>query len=339
MISVSNMKNKNCASDFHTHTLSDLAEHISAKIIGDGQLIISQLAPITRAQSGDLTYLTGKAYLKYLPDTKASAVIVTEEDAVNCPVTALIVPNPEYAFACIAALFNTVKKPIAGIHPSAVISKSASIDPTVFIGACCVIGDNVVIAANTIIHAGSIIQEGVTIGSDCLIYPKVTLHHQITLGNRVILHSGVVIGADGFGLVMHKGSWEKIPQLGSVVIGDDVEVGANTCIDRGALDNTIIHNGVKIDNLVQIAHNVVVGSHTVIAGCAGIAGSTTIGQYCMIGGSANVAGHLTIADHVIFTGMAMATKSISEPGIYSSGTGILPNKLWAKMVAKLRRTV
>ena len=217
-----------------SYSIADLAKHISAKIIGNDQLMISRLAPIANAQSGDLTFLAGSAYHRYLEETKASAIIMTEADAKNYSATALIVENPEYAFARIAHLFNSVKKPSAGIHPTAVIASSAKIDASVSIGAHCVIGDNVVIGANTIIHAGVIIHDDVKIGSDNLIYSHVTLYHNITLGNKVILHSGVVIGADGFGLTQNKGAWEKIPQLGSVIIGNDVEIGANTCIDRGA---------------------------------------------------------------------------------------------------------
>lgn len=322
-----------------SYSVSDLAKHISAKTIGDDKIVISRLAPIASAQSGDLTFLAGSAYHRYLSETKASAIIMTETDAKNYSATALIVENPEYAFARIAHLFNPVKKPSAGIHPTAIVSSSAKIDSSVSIGAHCVIGDNVVIGANTIIYAGVIVYDDVKIGSDNLIYSNVTLYHHIILGNKVILHSGVVIGADGFGLAQHKGAWEKIPQLGSVTIGNDVEIGANTCVDRGALINTIIENDVKIDNLVMIAHNVHVGAHTVIAGCASIAGSTTIGDYCIIGGAVNIGGHLTICNGAIFTGCAMVTNSVKEPGIYSSGTGLFPNSVWRKVVATLRRSV
>lgn len=320
-----------------TFSIAELAKYISAKTAGNDQLPITRLAPIQRAMTGDLTFLVGRAYQRYLSETKASAVILTAADAPNCPATALIVENPEYAFARAAALFNTVKKPAAGIHPTAVISDSAVIDSSVSIGAHCVIGDDVVIGANTVIHAGVIIQEGVTIGADCLFYSHVTVYHQVTMGNRVVLHSGVVIGADGFGLAQHNGVFEKIPQLGSVLIGDDVEIGANSCIDRGALDNTIIETGVKIDNLVQIAHNVKISAHTVIAGCASVAGSTQIGSHCLIGGAATIGGHLTICDGVILTGCAMVTKSVTKPGVYSSGTGLLPNADWRKCVVRFRK--
>lgn len=319
--------------------IAELAQIISAKVIGDDQAIISQIAPISRAKSGELTFLTSNAYRRYLRETKASAVILSQENCVDCPTTALIVDNPEYAFARIAQLFNPIQKPAAGIHATALIAKSASVDSSASIGAYCVIGENVVIGPKTVLHSGVIIHDDVVIGSDCLFYSHVTLYHRVSLGNRVILHSGVVIGADGFGLAHHQGRFEKIPQLGSVVIADDVEVGANTCIDRGALDNTIIETGVKIDNLVQIAHNVVIGAHSVIAGCSGIAGSTTIGRHCMVGGYTAIGGHLTICDGAIFTGSSMVTKSVKEPGIYSSGTGLLPNADWRKAVVRFRQGI
>lgn len=314
-----------------------LAKHICAKVIGDDQFIITHLSSIQHAKLGDLTFLKDDVYRRYLSDTKASAVILSEADAAACPVTALIVENPEVAFARIAHLFCSIRKPLPGIHPTAVVAKTASIASTASIGPHCVIGENCTIGANTIIHAGSIIHNDVVIGDDCLIHSHVTLCHQVSLANRVILHSGVVIGADGFGFAQNKGVFEKIPQLGSVMIGDDVEIGANSCIDRGALDNTIIETGVKIDNLVQIAHNVVVGAHTVIAGCSCIAGSTTIGRHCMIAGTVAIAGHLTICDGVIFTGGAAVTKSIKKPGRFSSGTGLLPHDEWRKAVVNFRR--
>jgi UDP-3-O-[3-hydroxymyristoyl] glucosamine N-acyltransferase len=319
------------------YTVAELAKHVSAKIIGDDQHIISRLSPIKNAKAGDLTFLIGGAYRRYLSETQASAVIISEADAPGCPVTALVVENPELAFARIAHLFNVISKPTAGIHPSSVIAKTAVIDPSAFVGAGCVIGDGVVIGARTIIHPSAVIHEGTHIGDDCIIYSNVTIYHRVSIRNRVILHSGVVIGADGFGFVHHKGVFEKMPQLGSVVIGDDVEIGANSCVDRGALDNTVIETGVKIDNLVQIAHNVVVGAHTVIAGCTCIAGSTVIGRHCMIAGAVAISGHLTICDGVIFTGGATVTKSIKEPGMFSSGTGLLPHNEWRKCVIKFRR--
>src|SRR3989338_205136 len=209
-----------------------LAKLISAKIIGDDQLTISRVAPIMSAEKGDLTFLSSSTYKPYLSNTKASAVILSEADVNDCAVTVLIVNNPELAFARIAQLWNPVKKPAPGIHATAVIAKSAVIDPTAFIGAHCVIGENVKIGANTVISTGVVIGDDCVIGSDGWFYSHVTLYHQVHIGNCVILHSGVVIGGDGFGLAQDKGRFEKIPQLGSVIIHDDVEIGVNSCVDR-----------------------------------------------------------------------------------------------------------
>lgn len=303
-----------------SHSIKNLAQKINAVIIGDDSILISKCASIKNAKSGDITFYLAGNYKKYLADTQASAVILKKEDADNCPITALIVDNPELAFARIAALFEK-KYQQSGVHPSAIISPSAKIDPTTSIGANCFVGDHV------------------EIGPDCIIYPNVTIYHHVKINKKVILHSGAVIGADGFGYVRNeKNQHEKIPQLGAVEIGDDVEIGVNTCIDRGALDNTIIGSGVKIDNLVQIAHNVIIGENTIIAGCSAIAGSTVIGKQCMIAGAVNIAGHLTICDHCIFTGGAAVTKSISEPGIYSSGTGLMPHASWRRSVVNFRKS-
>ncbi len=320
-----------------SYSISELANHISAKIIGDDQLMISCVSPIVRAQAGDITFLTSSAYKRHLQTTNASAVILKAEDADACPVTALVVNNPELAFARITRFLNPLSKPVPSIHPTAVIAQTAKIDPTAFIGAHCVIGERVVIGANTVIKSTVSIDDDVAVGEDCWINSNVTLYERVSIGNRVILHSGVVIGADGFGLANDRGRWEKIPQIGAVIIEDDVEIGANSCVDRGALDNTVIETGVKIDNLVQIAHNVVVGAHSVMAGCSSVAGSTVIGKHCIIGGAVTIGGHITICDGAIFTGCAMVTNSVKEPGVYSSGTGLFPNAEWRKVVVHLRR--
>lgn len=320
-----------------SYSIADIAKRINAQVFGDERLQITGLAPIASAKSSELTYFLGGRYQTYLPKTQAAAVILSEKDRSLCPCTALVVDNPELAFAKIAALFDSYKKPSSGMHPTAVIAQTAVIGDGATIGPHCVIGENVVIGKNTILTSGVIVGDHVTIGDDCLFYPHVTLYHAVSIGHRVTVHAGAVIGADGFGLTRSKAGWEKIPQIGRVIIHDDVDVGANTCIDRGALVDTVIHKGVKIDNQVQIAHNVVVGAHTVIAGCVGIAGSTVIGKNCMIGGAVNINGHLNICDGAVFTGNAMVTKSIDQPGIYSSGTGIYENTKWRKMVVRLRQ--
>src|SRR3990167_5790935 len=321
------------------YSIKDLAQEINAEIFGDDSVFISKCASIKNATLGELTFYLGGGYRKFLSDTKASAIILKREDVENCSAkTKLVVQNPELAFAKLVRLFDSFEKPKPGIHASAIISSSAIIDSTVSVGANCFIGENVTIAKNTIILANCAIHDFVSIGSDCFIHSNVTIYHRVTMHNRVILHSGAIIGADGFGLTPNEqGEFIKIPQLGSVEIHNDVEIGANSCIDRGALDNTILEVGVKIDNLVQIAHNVVIGAHTVLAGCSAVSGSAIIGKHCLIGGAVTIGGHLTICDRVILTGCAMVTKSIIEPGVYSSGTGLLPNVIWRKCVARFKR--
>jgi UDP-3-O-[3-hydroxymyristoyl] glucosamine N-acyltransferase len=239
------------------------------------------------------------------------------------------------AFVAAVHLFHPATSVTAGIHETAVIGKNCKIDPSVSIGPYCVIEENVTIGPKTRLMANVVVGEGSVIGEDCVLNRHVTLYHDVSLGSRVMLHSGVVVGADGFGFTQSQGHWIKVPQIGRVVIEDDVEIGANSAVDRGALTDTIIHKGVKIDNLVQIAHNVEIGEHTIIAGCVAIAGSVKIGKHCMIGGACNISGHLTIADWVVLTGTASVVSSIEEAGIYSSGINARPHREWVKTVIRL----
>lgn len=316
------------------YTLSQLADAIGASVQGDANCEIHNVASIVHAKSGEISFVAEAKYEKYLTQTQASAVLVDKKLAKNCPVNALIMPNPKLGFVKLLQLLRPQKLPPAGIHPTAVIGERCQIDSTARIGAYVVIGDDVVIGPRAVIGPSTTIGDGVKIGEDTYIYSRVTLYHEVVIGKRVILHSGAVIGADGFGLAPAQGQWVKIPQVGRVLIGDDVEVGANTTIDRGAMDDTVIGNGVKIDNLVMIGHNVRIGDHTAIAGCAGIAGSTVIGKHCLIGASAGINGHIEICDHVIITGFAMIQKSITQPGAYSSGTGMQTNREWHKSVIR-----
>ena len=319
------------------YTLAEIASQIKATVHGDGDTKITGIAPLNSAESGQISFLDNLSYKQYLATTKASAVILKPEFAAECPTAALIVDEPYLSYAKVANLFAHNKRINPGIHPTAIIDPSAEIASTATVGAYCVIGANVKIAEHTVVEPHGYIGEQTIIGAHSYLAPKVTIYKNTTIGQKVIIHSGATIASDGFGYVNDKGSWYKIPQLGGVIIEDEVEIGANTCIDRGALANTIIGKGVKIDNLVQIAHNVVIGDHTAIAACAAIAGSTKIGKYCMIGGCSAIAGHLEIADRVYLTGKAMVTTSIKQPGIYSSGTGLQPNKEWHKSVARFRQ--
>jgi UDP-3-O-[3-hydroxymyristoyl] glucosamine N-acyltransferase len=300
--------------------------------------VIKGVATIQNAGPGYIAFLMNPLYKKYLEDTKASAVILTEKESEDCPVNAIISRDPYYTYAKIAAYFD--QKPLAkpGIHPSAVIGQNCQIDASVSIGPCCVIGDRVKLAANVVLGAGCVLSEEVEIGENSILDANVSIYHQVKIGRNVEISSGAVIGGDGFGLAKHKGVWQKIPQLGRVIIADDVEIGANCTIDRGAIEDTVIEKGVKLDNLVQVGHNVRIGESTAIAGCVGISGSTIIGKNCLVGGAAGFAGHLNIADDVIITGATEVTKSIREPGIYSSGIGgLVTNLEWRKNSARVHR--
>jgi UDP-3-O-[3-hydroxymyristoyl] glucosamine N-acyltransferase len=319
------------------HTLATISEYIGATLEGDPTCMINSIASIQRAQSGQLTFLLSQNNEKYLASTQASAVIMQPEFKDRCPVNALLMKDPKLGYAKVAQLFTNPSSLKVGRHTTVIVGDDCVIDDNVCIGPNVVIGHRVTIGANTIIHAGTVIGDDCTIGKSCLIYPNVTFYSDIKVADRVIIHSGVVLGADGFGLVNDQGRWLKIPQLGGVRIGQDVEIGANTTIDRGALDDTIIEEGVKLDNQIQIAHNVVVGAHTAIAGCVGIAGSTKIGRHCMIAGAAGIADHLEIADQTILTAAAVVTHSITKPGIYSSHVPLQPRAEWTKNAVHLRR--
>jgi len=320
-----------------SYTLGQLATLINAQLVGDANKPIVGVAALEAASSHHIAFLANPLYRKYLANTQAGAVVVSKQDASQCATAALIVSNTYAAFAKIAALFAYKLPKKAGIHPTAVIGNDCKIAASASIGAYCVLGDGISIADNVVVGSHCSIGDYTSIGQETLLYPHVTVYHHVQMGQRVIVHSGAVIGADGFGFAFADEQWETVPQLGSVLINDDVNIGANTTIDRGAMQDTVIGQGVKIDNLVQVAHNVGVGAHTVIAGCVGIAGSTQIGQYCAIGGATGIGGHLTITDKVQLTGMAMVTHSLTEPGVYSSGTGIENNASWRKNAARFRQ--
>lgn len=309
------------------YTLAQLTQGLDVTIRGDADCLIDGVCTIQDARAGRIAFLMNPLYRKHLTDTQASAVILTADDAEDCVTNAIICRDPYYTYTQIAAWFDDKPKAKAGIHPTAVIGQHCDIHPTASIGANCVINDNVMIAANAIIGAGCVIGEYSTIGEDSHLYPNVTLYHKVMIGKAVLIASGTVIGSDGFGIAKHKGVWYKVPQLGRVIIEDHVEIGANCTIDRGAIDDTVISQGAKLDNLIQVGHNVRIGKNTAIAGCVGISGSTIIGDNCLVGGQTGFAGHLTIADNVVITGATEVTKSICEPGIYSSGVGGLVTNL------------
>jgi len=313
--------------------LADLAQQLDAQVHGDGELVITGVASMTSAQAGQITFLSNSKYREQLATCQAGAVVLTADDLPFCHTNALIVKNPYLTYARMAQILDTTPAPAQDIAPSAVISPEAKLGNQVAIGANAVIEAGAVLGDNVVIGAGCFIGKHAQIGAGTRLWANVTIYHEVQIGQNCLIQSGTVIGADGFGYANERGNWIKIPQLGTVIIGDQVEIGACTTIDRGALDNTIIGKGVIIDNQCQIAHNVVIGDHTAVAGGVIMAGSLTIGRYCQIGGASVINGHMSIADKVVVTGMGMVMRPISEPGVYSSGIPLQPNKVWRKTAA------
>jgi UDP-3-O-[3-hydroxymyristoyl] glucosamine N-acyltransferase len=319
------------------YSLGDLAVRFGLGLRGEPSLRVSRVATLSHAGSGTLSFLANPRYRKQMESTRATAVLVGPEDASGCPVAALIDPNPYLAYARIAELLYPPAAPMVGIHPAAVVSVNARIAASASVGPLAVIEDDVDIGEGVVVGPGCIVQRGAHIGAGSHLVSRVNLYAGVRIGRRCILHAGAVIGADGFGFAPDAGTWVKVPQVGSVQIGDDVEIGANTTIDRGAIDDTVVEHGVKLDNQIQVGHNVTIGAHSAIAGCVGISGSTTIGKRCMIGGGVGIAGHLTIADDVVVTGVSLVSASIKHPGSYSSGMPAVESRRWRRMVAHLRR--
>ncbi|STQ81766.1 UDP-3-O-(3-hydroxymyristoyl)glucosamine N-acyltransferase [Hafnia alvei] len=286
-----------------------------------------------RQKSQQITFLSNSRYREQLAACNASAVVLTEADLPFCTSAALVVRNPYLTYALMAQIMDTTPAPAKDIAPSAVIDATAQLGNNVSVGANAVIEEGVVLGDNVIIGAGCFVGKFTKIGSGTRLWANVSVYHQIEIGEKCLIQSGTVIGADGFGYANDRGNWIKIPQLGTVRIGDRVEIGACTTIDRGALDDTIIGNGVIIDNQCQIAHNVMIGDNTAVAGGVIMAGSLKIGRYCQIGGASVINGHMEICDKAVVTGMGMVMRPITEPGIYSSGIPLQPNKAWRKTAA------
>jgi UDP-3-O-[3-hydroxymyristoyl] glucosamine N-acyltransferase len=314
-----------------------LAVRFGLELRGSPALRVSHVATLSQATEGALSFLANSRYRKHLGSSRATAIVVAPADVDACPVAALVDPNPYLAYAQIATLMYPVAPTTPGIHPSAVVASDARIAASASLGPLCVIEAGADIGERVKVGAGCTILAGARIGNDTQLMPRVTLYPAVSIGARCLLHAGAVIGADGFGFAPDQGTWFKVPQVGSVRIGDDVEIGANTTIDRGAIEDTIVENGAKLDNQIQVGHNVVIGAHTAIAACTGISGSTTIGKRCMIGGMVGFAGHLTIADDVTVTGCSLVSASIREAGSYSSGMPTVETRAWRRMVANLRR--
>ncbi len=318
-------------------TLREIVERLGGEAVGEVGAPLTGIATLDSAGPADITFLSNPRYRAKLASTRAGAVILGPGDREAAALPRIVADNPYAYYARTVALFHPERPASPGVHPTAQVAPGAEVARSAEVGAHAVIAAGARVGERARIGAGSSVGEGATIGEDTRLHANVTVYHGCSIGRRCILHSGAVVGADGFGMARDGGRWLKIPQVGAVRIGDDVEVGANTCIDRGALDDTVIEDGVKIDNLVQVAHNCRIGAHTVIAGCTGISGSTTIGRHCMIGGGAGFVGHISVCDHVTVSGMTFVTKSITQPGTYTSGMPLMAHADWLKNAAHLRR--
>jgi UDP-3-O-[3-hydroxymyristoyl] glucosamine N-acyltransferase len=302
-----------------TLTLGQIASQLGGRVAGDAETPIRQVGSLERAGAGQIAFFVSRKLQDKLVQTRAAAVILSADNEALTSLPRIVADNPYAYFARVSQLFNPVVTQAAGVHPTAVVSSRAKLGSGVSIGPGCVIGDDV------------------TIGEGSCLYPRVVIYPRCSIGARVVIHSGVVIGADGFGIAPEDGRWVKIPQIGGVRIGDDVEIGANTTIDRGALDDTVIEEGVKLDNQIQVAHNVRIGAHSAVAGCVGIAGSADIGRHCTIGGAAMIHGHIRIVDHVRVSAGTLVSRSILQPGTYTGFYPFEEHEAWRRNAAALRR--
>ena len=317
-------------------TLGELSQLSGARLEGPSDCAITSVNTLRQAKQGEISFLSNRHYANDLLDTKASAVILSEEDLKHCPTHALVSDTPYLVYAKIANFLHPEISRDGSVADSAILGSGCDVDKTATVCANVVIGNNVIIGAGVYVGPNSTLEDNVKIDTASKLIANVTICNDVIVGKNVILHPGVVLGADGFGLAKEDDEWIKIPQIGSVLIGDNVEIGANSTIDRGAIENTVLKNGVKIDNQVQIGHNVVIGENTAIAGCSGIAGSTTIGKRCMIGGASSISGHIEITDDVTITGMSGVSNSIKTPGIYSSGLPVTENRTWRKNIVRMK---
>lgn len=320
-----------------TITLQELAQHLNADLKGDASVVIRRVNTLDKAGPDEVAFLTDDKYHHLLESTQAGAVIVKPADQALCPVPSLVMDNPYLGFALAAQALDTTPEPAVDIHPTAVIADDAVLGQGVAIGANAVIESGVTLGDSVVVGPGCFIGKNASLGARSRLWANVSIYHRVTLGEDCLVQSGTVIGGDGFGYANNKGEWVKIPQLGAVVIGNRVEIGACTTIDRGALGDTCIADNVIIDNQCQIAHNVDIGYGTAVAGGTVMAGSLKVGKYCIIGGAVVINGHIEICDGVTITGMSMVMRPITEPGIYSSGIPLQPNKEWRKTAARVMR--
>lgn len=318
-------------------SIAEIAKKLNAEFSGDGAFLIDGIASLDKAGPSDISFLNNPKYKHQLDTTQAGCVLLSESMSKSSKSNCIILDDPYLGFARVAQLLDTTPVPSPGVHANAQIAASASLGKNVSIAAGCVIEEDCIIGDNVILAANVVIGKGSRIGSNSRIFANVTIYHYVYIGDWCLVHAGAVIGADGFGFANEKGKWVKIPQTGKVIIGDHVEVGANACIDRGALNDTIISDGVKLDNLCHIAHNVKLGANVAMAAYAGVAGSSVIGEYSTLSGRATILGHLEMAPGTHVTACSLINRSNKEPGVFSSGTGMQENKAWRKNVARFRQ--
>jgi UDP-3-O-[3-hydroxymyristoyl] glucosamine N-acyltransferase len=318
-------------------TLGELAARFGCELHGDPTVVVNRVGTLSSAAPDAITFLANSLYRAQLNGVRAAAVIVAPRDRDACPVASLVHPEPYLTYARIAALLHPAPSVVPGVHASAVVAPGARVAASAQIDAHAVVGGDCTVGEHAVIGAGAVLGARVSVGRGTRIGARVTLLDGVRIGARCILHPGAVIGADGFGFAPDHGAWQKIPQLGSVVIGDDVEIGANTTVDRGTIEDTVIEDGVKLDNLVQIAHNVRLGAHTIMAAMSGVAGSTKVGRRCMIGGGVVMINQLTICDDVLFTFRSIVTRSVDEPGTYSGHLPAEEAAVWRKNAARFRK--
>ena len=318
-------------------SLGELARQFDCELLGDPAIEVDCVATIGNATANSVTFLANPAYKKSLPDTRAGAVILAPSEAAECPVAALVSNNPYATYARVAALLYPEPTVDAAVHPTAVIAKSAIVADSSFIGPFAVIGENCSVGAGAYVGPGCVLGDDCHIGSGTRLVSNVSLVRRVSIGERSKIYPGVVIGSPGFGFAPDTAGWVHVPQVGRVQIGDDVEIGSNTTIDCGAIEDTVIGNGVKLDNQIQIGHNVRIGEHTVMAATVGIAGSTIVGKRCMFGGASGTVGHISICDGVIVNGLSMVSKDITEPGTYAGSFPATDVRSWRRYVARFRQ--
>jgi len=318
-------------------SLAELAVRFGCELRGDPDIRVDSVATLLEAGPTAVSFVADPKYRRQLADTRAGVVVLDNAAATECPVPVLIAANPHATYARIAAVLYPLPVAPAGVHPSAVVAADARVDPTAHIGPLAFVGARAVIGPRTYVGPQCIVEQDVVLGEDVRLVGRVTLCRGVQLDARVLVQPGAVIGGDGFGFARERGGWLKVPQVGSVRVGADCEIGANTTIDRGAIADTILEEGVKLDNQIQIGHNVRIGAHTAMAACVGVSGSTVIGKRCMIAGAVGIVGHLSICDDVVVTGLSMVSHSITKPGVYSGAFPAMEAARWRRLVARFRR--